>query len=345
MCPNSCLTYTGPLRDKESCQHCGEPRFDATTGEPRRGLFTIPIRRSEQLLQELRKNGEIGIIDDIPCGTDILLAVDRGDINPDDTVLMFSFDGAQIYHLRFKKHLIVPSSITPGLNKIKIVESCLFPSLHHVAAINKLDGLPVWNAAKRSLQKSKLYIVLATADGPARLHNYNITGCDHDDVPAHIVNPVDPKKYQESLKHVLNARTQAEYEYERRKTGICKPSIFSGLPPNSYLSILNMFPIDIMHLILNLADLLINLWHSKIECSKTSDSVQNWLWAVLVNDAWQIHAADIVQATPYLPGSFDQPPCNPAEKISSGYKAWEFLLYIFALGPGYFYGLLPDPFW
>ncbi|KAG6851990.1 hypothetical protein C0991_004378, partial [Blastosporella zonata] len=315
---------------------------------------------------------------------------------------MFSFDGAQIYrnkrsdcwisiwtiiafspNLCFKKRLVVPGSITPGPNKIKIVESCLFPSLHHVAAINKLGGLPVWNAAKRALEKSTLYIVLATADGPGMVyfnglvghsgkmgcrlwcgligrhkpgapmhypvlnkpHNYNVPGCDHDDVPAHIVNAVNPSKYEESLKRVLNARTQAEYEYLRRETGICKPSIFSGLPPKTYLGIPNMFPIDIMHLILNLADLLINLWRGKLECSKTSDSIQTWPWAVLIDQVWQIHGADIAGATPYLPGSFDRPPRNPAEKISSGYKAWEFLLYIFALGPGYFYGILPDPFW
>ena len=38
----------------------------------------------------------------------------------------------------------------------------------------------------------------------------------------------------------------------------------------------------------------------------------------------------------YLPGSFDCPPHNPAEKISSGYKVWKFLLYLYGLGPGVF---------
>lgn len=53
----------------------------------------------------------------------------------------------------------------------------------------------------------------------------------------------------------------------------------------------------------------------------------------------------VAQTTPYIPGSFDRPPRNPAEKISSGYKAWEFLLYFFGLGPCLFYGLLPDEYW
>ena len=39
------------------------------------------------------------------------------------------------------------------------------------------------------------------------------------------------------------------------------------------------------------------------------------------------------------------PPRNPAEKISSGYKAWEFLMYIYGLGPAMFYGVLPEKYW
>lgn len=57
---------------------------------------------------------------------------------------------------------------------------------------------------------------------------------------------------------------------------------------------------------------------------------------------WEAHGRDVAVATPYLPGSFDRPPHNPAEKISSGYKAWEFLLYLYGLGPGVFYNVLPQ---
>jgi hypothetical protein len=53
----------------------------------------------------------------------------------------------------------------------------------------------------------------------------------------------------------------------------------------------------------------------------------------------------VADATPYIPGSFDRPPRNPAEKISSGYKAWEFLLYFYGLGPALFFGLLPHNYW
>ena len=46
----------------------------------------------------------------------------------------------------------------------------------------------------------------------------------------------------------------------------------------------------------------------------------------------------------YLPSSFDCPPCNITEKLTSSYKAWEFLLYLYGLGPGLLYGILPDNF-
>jgi len=50
-------------------------------------------------------------------------------------------------------------------------------------------------------------------------------------------------------------------------------------------------------------------------------------------------------ATPYLPGSFDRPPRNIAEKINSGYKAWEWLLYLYGLAPALLFGMLPEPYY
>lgn len=47
----------------------------------------------------------------------------------------------------------------------------------------------------------------------------------------------------------------------------------------------------------------------------------------------------------YLPGSFDRPPRNIAEKLNSGYKAKEFLTYLFGLGPALLYGILPTTYW
>jgi hypothetical protein len=50
-------------------------------------------------------------------------------------------------------------------------------------------------------------------------------------------------------------------------------------------------------------------------------------------------------ATSFLPSSFERAPQNPAEKVNSSYKAWEFLLYIFALGPALFRSILPTQYW
>ena len=100
-----------------------------------------------------------------------------------------------------------------------------------------------------------------------------------------------------------------------------------------------------MHLIsLNIPDLMLGLWHGTIDCD-LSDNKESWDWAVLVGDTWKDHGQHVADATPYLPGSFDRPPRNPAIKISSGYKAWEFLTYLYGLGPGLLYGILPDRYW
>ncbi|KAG2739992.1 hypothetical protein P692DRAFT_20754473, partial [Suillus brevipes Sb2] len=47
----------------------------------------------------------------------------------------------------------------------------------------------------------------------------------------------------------------------------------------------------------------------------------------------------------FLPGSFDRPPRNPAEKINSGYKAWEWLLYLYGMAPETLFCILPTPYW
>jgi hypothetical protein len=100
-----------------------------------------------------------------------------------------------------------------------------------------------------------------------------------------------------------------------------------------------------MHLAsLNIPDLLISLWRGTLDCDNNDDR-RTWDWAVLTGRTWENHGRDVAACTPYLPGSFDRPPRNPAEKISSGYKAWEFLIYIYGLGPALFYGVLPEKYW
>ncbi|KAI4517685.1 hypothetical protein K525DRAFT_273371 [Schizophyllum commune Loenen D] len=70
-----------------------------------------------------------------------------------------------------------------------------------------------------------------------------------------------------------------------------------------------------------------------------------WEWAKLVGARWKAQGKTVEDALMYFPGSYHRPPRNPAEKINSGYKAWEFLHWFMGLGPGYFYRLLPHEYW
>ncbi|KAI0739775.1 hypothetical protein C8Q80DRAFT_1111115 [Daedaleopsis nitida] len=89
-----------------------------------------------------------------------------------------------------------------------------------------------------------------------------------------------------------------------------------------------------MHLIsLNLTDLVLSLFRGTITCDAPDDK-STWDFAVFADKhVWQAHGLLVAGSTRYLPGSFDRPPRNPAEKISSGYRAWEYLLYVYGLLP------------
>jgi hypothetical protein len=101
-----------------------------------------------------------------------------------------------------------------------------------------------------------------------------------------------------------------------------------------------------MHLMaLNISDLLISLWHATIDCTKP-DNKSTWDWAVFKSiNIWKEHGEAVVKTLHFLPSSFDCPPCNITEKLTSGYKAWEFLLYLYGLGPGLLYNVLPNPYY
>ncbi|KAJ6589494.1 hypothetical protein B0H19DRAFT_979711, partial [Mycena capillaripes] len=96
---------------------------------------------------------------------------------------------------------------------------------------------------------------------------------------------------------------------------------------------------------LNITDLLPALWRGTFDHDKTTDSKDTWDWVVLTGDIWKRHGKAVADLTPYIPGSFDRPPRNPAEKINSGYKAWEWLLYFYGAGPALLYGILPTKYY
>jgi len=249
---------------------------------------------------------------------------------------------------------------------------------------NDGTGIRMWDAAQEAIVLSRIAFIFGTADAlglteldgrvghhgalgcrmgcdmkgrhkPRSGHycaahlcpnDYSVEDCKHPDYDFQ-KKPTGPSPeiYTANLTKVVTSLDQGDYEYNRKITGIGKPSILSGLHPGLLLSIPKCFTVDLMHLLfLNLGDLLISLWRGQLRCDPT-DSKENWDWAVLKDDVWTTHGRLVAEATPYFPSSFHRPPRNPAEKISSGYKATEFNLYIFGLGPAFFRTVLPKKYW
>ena len=96
------------------------------------------------------------------------------------------------------------------------------------------------------------------------------------------------------------------------QTGLCKPTLFSGL---TMLGIPNIFTMDLMDLsFLNDPDLLLGLWRGTIK-HYPPDNISTWDWAVLKNQKWwRAHGMTIKAAVPFIPSSFGHAPHNPAEK-------------------------------
>ena len=164
-----------------------------------------------------------------------------------------------------------------------------------------------------------------------------VEDCNHPDVDLRTLTRLSPEQYQEQLSAVVDSLDQNDYKKNRKESGISKPSILSGLFSDYIFPIPSCFTIDIMHLFcLNIGDLLIQLWQGELKIDLEADKKSDWTWATLVGDAWIQHGRLVAAATPYFPSFFHHPPRNPAEKINSGYKASEFFLYLFGLGPAFF---------
>jgi hypothetical protein len=283
---------------------------------------------------------------------------------------------------RYTKWQVHPGGFIPGPNKPKNVDSFLFPGLHHVCALQR-EGLHIWDAFQNKTFTSQLFLALNTADGPAmaylnglvghhgkfgcRLYcavpgrhkpngshyypalmkpvNYVMQGCDHEDLPFTLSAGPSSNLYFSNLNFLLKSPNETQYKKRRLETGITKPTIFLGFNPNRILGIPGCFGSDIMHLgTFNLSDLLVPLWRGILD-HDIDDLPSSWPWAVLKGEIWETHGRDVAAATPFLPGSFDRPPRNIAEKINSGYKAWEWLLYLYGLAPALLYGVLPEPYY
>ncbi|KAI0354178.1 hypothetical protein OH77DRAFT_1504872 [Trametes cingulata] len=404
MCPKSCMAYTGPWAALDKCKFCEESRYEdvivgrRTLRKPRRQFDTYPLgpqiqaryrsldgaqdmqyRQSQmsRILDELRQTGDLNHITDIIEGSDFWDACQHGQISEDDTCVLFSMDGAQLYEhkasncwiyiwilvdvapgKRYKKRYILPGAIIPGPTKPKHFESFLFPGFHHVAALQN-EGFSIWDAFRDVVFISRPWVFAAGADAigapdvtglvshhgklgcrhwkPGGSHYYS--GCEDDDYDPSIIGESRSELYQEKLAYVRNATSITNYEARRLATGISKPSLFSGLSPSHTLPIPRLFPGDIMHLFgLNIPDLFYRLWHGTFDCDvKNGDSKASWDWVCLTGEVWTRHGELIAAARCFLPESFHRPPRNPAEKISSGYKCWEFLNWFYGLAPAFLY--------
>ena len=175
---------------------------------------------------------------------------------------------------------------------------------------------------------------------------YNVAGCDHGNVSFSDLKGYAQDTstcYRENIRRLLEVNNPTHFKDRHLDTGLCKQTILSGLP-NS-LGIPNIFPLDIMHLVnLNDPDLLLGLWCGTIKVYPPNN-IGLWKWRVLVGDVWQAHGKTVASVTPFIPSSFGHAPRNPAEKINSGYKAWEFQIYLIGLGPSLFRHILPREYW
>lgn len=270
---------------------------------------------------------------------------------------------------RYKKHHVLPGGFIPGPSKPKNIDSFLFPGLYHLSALQR-EGLTVHDAYLDMYRTMRPCIALATADALGMAYLSGLVGhngangcrnyCDipsrhrrgghhyypllqkpddyeadtsHEDVNLRERNPYfSQNTYDSNLSILLSSHT-SDYEDHRRITGICKPSIFSGL--RSPFGVPGMFPLDSMHLIaLNIPALFLSLWRGEMASDKVLDDKSKWDWAVFSDiTLWKKHGALVAEMLKFLPAYYDRPPRNPAEKLNSGYKAAEFLTY--------FYGYLP----
>jgi hypothetical protein len=128
--------------------------------------------------------------------------------------------------------------------------------------------------------------------------------------------------------------------------GLCKQTIFSGLPCQP-LPVPSLFTMDLMHLsVLNNPDLFIKLFTGKLDVYEPDDRA-SWDWAIFYckPTLWSVHSKTVSKSVPFIPSCIGHAPWDPSKNINSGYKAWEFQLYVYGLCPMLLWHLLPQQYW
>ncbi|KAJ3917339.1 hypothetical protein F5877DRAFT_91280 [Lentinula edodes] len=385
MCINSCHAFTGPFTDLETCSVCAEPRFNPVileqTGRKVPHLQACTFLLGPQL-QALRRSKEMAlelqyaylkteqILHDESSAEDFVYDVIFLKLTPHDIMLYQNKQSDTWFgrwkvenfkpSLRFKQRCVLPMFIIPGPNKPKIIDSFTFRSLQHLLALQKENngkGLAMWDAITDTIIYARILFLLAMADavglvdldGRATHHcvhacrigcpmkgrhkpgtpHYNQVHlrpngplppeCAHGDVDIRNLERLSVQQYYEDLDKVIQSPGPTAYEANRKATGI---SLSQDL----------MIPVPRW---LNFGELVISLWRGKLDCGRMDDK----------RKTWEEHGKLVANARKYFPSSFHRPPRNPAEKIHSGFKAMEYFLYIFGLGPGFFCAVLPRENW
>ncbi|EIW85749.1 hypothetical protein CONPUDRAFT_30432, partial [Coniophora puteana RWD-64-598 SS2] len=210
MCPNTCMGYTGHLSNLDKCLYCQEDRYEHGRGGkkvPRQTYMSYSLGhqiqaqwlqadsaartryRAQQTawLNDQLKDGNTApfeIYDDITKSLEYLRGLEENKFSVDDTILMLSIDGAQLYaqkqsdcwifiwviydhspKSRYKKCYVLPGGVIPGPNKPKNLDSFLFPALYHLAALQN-DGLVIYDGERQCIRDDHPFLFIVTADGP-----------------------------------------------------------------------------------------------------------------------------------------------------------------------------------
>ncbi|KAJ3897013.1 hypothetical protein F5879DRAFT_814290, partial [Lentinula edodes] len=100
----------------------------------------------------------------------------------------------------------------------------------------------------------------------ARPNNASILDNQHPDTDIQGLKPQTAVQYDEKIAKLRASKDKTEYKYNRKATGLSKPSILSGLHPGYSLPVPRCFGLDLMHLLLlNLEDLLLCLWRGTLK--------------------------------------------------------------------------------
>ncbi|KZT03123.1 uncharacterized protein LAESUDRAFT_738448 [Laetiporus sulphureus 93-53] len=316
------------------------------------------------IINELKStNGVFKEWSDIYHDEQIIQAIERGEIQERDMILIFSIDSAQLYHykasdtwiyiwvlfdlspeLRHKKKHVLLGSFISGPNKPKNLDSFLFLDLHHAQTLMKhefrfwdaLDGVTVLNGpglaqvnngtGHKGHHECHMYCELIRQHKENAPHYYPALAKPLGYTVAGCDHDDVDLMTIDPYPSAEEYLSNLHYVLESTSDGQYK-NLLSGL--SCTFSMPGCLAIDLMHLIaLIIPDLLLGLWWGTLDC-----------------ETWKTHGEVVGKMLPYLPGLFDRPPHDLTERLNSGYKAWKFLLYIFGMEPALFYNVLPEKYW